>query len=98
VIYFSERHGAWIVQHPAPSAPEPTSDVFLTLTPGMAIMDSGCRTAVAERQWHESFQQQLRSLGLTWLEESEKKRFQFGSGARRKHYGLHLPGWTAWQG
>ncbi|CAK9054149.1 unnamed protein product [Durusdinium trenchii] len=32
------------------------------------------------RQWHESFQQQLRSLGLTWLEEPEEERFQFGSG------------------
>ena len=80
VIYFSERHGAWMVHHPIAPEPEPASGVFLTLTPGMAIMDSGCRTAVAGRQWHESFQQQLRSLGLTWLEEPEEERFQFGSG------------------
>lgn len=65
VIYFSERHGAWVVQghsgdqHDDEERPK---EVLLTMTAGTAIMDSGCRSAVAGRQWHLDYQQQLQRL------------------------------------
>ncbi|CAK9032730.1 Uncharacterized protein (Fragment) [Durusdinium trenchii] len=72
VIYFSERHGAWVstCSEEAPAQRE----ILLTNAPGIAIMDSGCRTAVAGQLWHE-----MKELGLNWHEEPEQEMFQFGS-------------------
>lgn len=55
-------------------------EIFLTLVPGTAIMDSGCRTAVAGENWHQEFQRLLTQKGLSWYEEEEEERFQFGAG------------------
>lgn len=72
MIYFSERHGAWVstCSEEAPAQRE----ILLTNAPGIAIMDSGCRTAVAGQLWHE-----MKELGLNWHEEPEQEMFQFGS-------------------
>ena len=89
VIYFSERHGAWVA---TTSSPKTEHEVFLSTAPGMAIMDSGCRSAVAGIRWHEEYQTQLKRLGLTWHEEPEEETFQFGSGAPEvSHRGYIYP-------
>ncbi|CAK9032878.1 Retrovirus-related Pol polyprotein from transposon TNT 1-94, partial [Durusdinium trenchii] len=77
VIYFSERHGAWVASQEVETPPQ---EVFVTSVPGMAIMDSGCRTAVAGLKWHMDFQEMLKEKGLSWHEEDEQETFQFGSG------------------
>ena len=86
VIYFSERHGAWVVNS------NESHEVFLSTAPGMAIMDSGCRSAVAGEVWHQEFQAQLKRMGLSWHEEPEEESFQFGSGEpETSHRGYIYP-------
>ena len=76
VIYFSERHGTLVAHQEVPSE----HNVLYNINPGMAIMDSGCRTSVAGIRWHEEFQKLLQSRGLTWHEEVEDETFKFGAG------------------
>ena len=80
VLYFSERHGALMASQGELKEEEKTQQVFMTMTPGYAIVDSGCRTAVAGQDWHESFQQELRRRGMTWKTIEEHESFKFGSG------------------
>lgn len=40
-------------------------------TPGLAIADSGCRNSVGGRLRHDSFQEELKSMGVPW--QSTKK-------------------------
>ena len=46
----------------------------------LAIADSGCRTAVGGRDWHERFQQRLKMMGISWEELEESEWFKFGAG------------------
>lgn len=80
VIYFSERHGALMVE--SKKAKEcKENHTFVTMIPGYAIVDSGCRTAVAGIQWHQAFQEALKRQGMTWKALEESESFKFGSGA-----------------
>ena len=44
------------------------------------ILDTGCRTAVAGSQWHETFQDHLRKRGLHFFEVEHTEVFRFGAG------------------
>ena len=83
VIYFSEKHGAMMVDNQE-TEDQPVNEVFFHQNPGLAIVDSGCRTAVAGRQWHESFQGMLKEKGYGWHEEAEDETFKFGAGGPEK--------------
>ena len=37
---------------------------LVVMRPGEAMIDTGCRTAVAGDQWHEDMRQELRNRGL----------------------------------
>lgn len=80
VLYFSERHGALMVGC-GRQEEDQRNHAFVTMVPGYAIVDSGCRTAVAGIQWHLAFQEALRGMGMTWKTVEENESFKFGSGA-----------------
>ena len=80
VIYFSERHGALMVESKRAEDCK-SNHTFVTMVPGFAIVDSGCRTAVAGVQWHQAFQEALKKHGMTWKTVEENESFKFGSGA-----------------
>ena len=83
VIYFSEKHGVMMVDQDKGEEPE-EKEVFFHKNPGLAIVDSGCRTAVAGHQWHDKFQEMLRTRGFCWHEEVEDETFKFGAGSPEK--------------
>ena len=91
IIYFSVRHGALMasqiyeneVLEETPAA---------TWAPGLAVADTGCRTAVGGARWHETLQAELRRRGITWQTVEEQETFQFGSGSSTSGRGS----WRCW--
>ncbi|CAE7449079.1 TY1B-PR1 [Symbiodinium sp. CCMP2592] len=82
VIYYSVRHGVLMVNQgpPASENPEPPADDGPVWSPGLAVADTGCRTAVGGARWHEALQSELRNRGVSWQTVREREVFQFGSG------------------
>ena len=71
VLYYSMEHGALV------------ADPEVWMINGGAvhvILDTGCRTAVAGSQWHETFQDHLRKRGLHFFEVEHTEVFRFGAG------------------
>ena len=78
VLYYQNDHGALVTE--VPEASGTYGDTGPLLEAGDAIVDTGCRTAVAGGQWHFQHQQRLTQLGLTWETVSQEEHFKFGAG------------------
>ena len=78
VLYYQNDHGALVTEVPETSGAY--SDMGPRLEAGDAIVDTGCRTAVAGCRWHLQHQQRLEQLGLTWETVAQEEHFKFGAG------------------
>ena len=89
VVYYSVRHGVLVASQTLEAAvsEEPPG---VPWAPGLAVADTGCRTAVGGARWHEALQAELRQRGITWETVPEKETFQFGSGAPVTSARAHL--------
>ena len=77
VLYFSQDHGSLVSEIYEESV---VYEISLA-EKGEVILDSGCRTAVAGRHWHDVFQKRLKKAGLEWYEVEHDEVFRFGAGA-----------------
>jgi len=60
---------------------EDAKEIFVVkLTPGVAILDTGCRAPVGGPTWHKELQQELRKRGVTFRSRRQREYFQFGPG------------------
>ena len=91
VLYYSVLHGAMTVSQ------DQVSDVMRQarrhgtdhhqvyqshgLTPGHVILDTGCRTAVAGRMWHNQLQKLLDEKNMVYHKTFHEEIFRFGAGA-----------------
>eukprot|EP00435_Cladocopium_sp_Y103_P004381 s1678_g1.t1 len=66
-LYYSVTHGALM------EGAEPNLE-------GLIILDTGCRTAVAGRAWHDAFMAKLYALNLEWFSVEHEEVFRFGAG------------------
>ena len=65
----------------APAGPVGGGQVYaVDLEPGMAVLDTGCRTAVGGPKWHRELQKKSDERGCPYHCEAEKELFQFGPG------------------
>ena len=75
-----------------------TSGVHLVeLSPGLVMIDTGCRAAVGGRKWHQGLQGRLKELGKKFHCAKQLEFFQFGPGdpirsTRRWHYQVGVQG------
>eukprot|EP00435_Cladocopium_sp_Y103_P057834 s201_g20.t1 len=79
VLYYSAMHGAMT----SDQVQQPDNEVFQAnvLAPGHVILDTGCRTAVAGRRWHQSLQSLMKQKGLPFHRTSHEEVYRFGAGA-----------------
>jgi hypothetical protein len=62
-------------------AEEDVKDVHVVhLTPGLVMMDTGCRAAVGGTSWHRQLQKVLKRMGRKFHSEEQLEFFQFGPG------------------
>ena len=85
ILYYSHRHGVLMVGAGGPTEddvrPEEAHPFPVSAwAPGLAVADTGCRTAVGGAHWHQALQEELRRRGITWETTLEAEQFQFGSG------------------
>ena len=80
ILYYSHRHGVLMVGAGGATEEEVHPPPVSAWAPGLAVADTGCRTAVGGVHWHRALQEELRRLGITWETASEAEQFQFGSG------------------
>ena len=77
VIYYSVRHGVLMVNQEEQGPEHGEGPVW---SPGLAVADTGCRTAVGGTRWHQALQHELKRRGVSWQTVREREVFQFGSG------------------
>jgi hypothetical protein len=75
VLYYSTLHGAMVE-----GAPQVSHDTLQSQRPpvGHVIMDTGCRTAVAGKNWHDEMRMMVRKLGLKYYPVEHEEVFRFG--------------------
>ena len=78
VLYYSTLHGAMVE-----GAPQVGHDTLQSQHPpvGHVIMDTGCRTAVAGKNWHDEMQMKVKKLGLKYYSVEHEEVFRFGAGS-----------------
>ena len=83
VLYYSAMHGAMAVDQPMPDILEEDNGAYHSniLAPGHVILDTGCRTAVAGRKWHNNLQELMRQKGMPFYKAYHEEVFRFGAGA-----------------
>ena len=83
VLYYSAMHGAMAVDQPMPDILEEDNGAYHSniLAPGHVILDTGCRTAVAGRNWHNALQELMRKTGMPFYKAYHEEVFRFGAGA-----------------
>ena len=58
-----------------------TNDAHVVeLTPGLVMIDTGCRAAVGGRSWHRGLQKYLKAIDKKFHCEEQLEYFQFGPG------------------
>ena len=78
VLYWSKMHGSLMVDQEPDEVPD---SLVAGLPPTMdLIMDTGCRTAVAGKRWHDRYQTWLRERNLMWNTVEHEEVFRFGAG------------------
>ena len=83
VLYYSAMHGAMAVDQTMPDILEEDNGAYHSniLAPGHVILDTGCRTAVAGRNWHNNLQELMRQKGMPFYKAYHEEVFRFGAGA-----------------
>ncbi|CAE7864387.1 TY1B-PL [Symbiodinium microadriaticum] len=80
VIYYSVRHGVLMASHCMEARENTPTSSQVPWAPGLAVADTGCRTAVGGIRWHRALQEELQRRGIQWKTVPEEETFQFGSG------------------
>ena len=80
VIYYSVRHGVLMASHCMEARENTPTSSQVPWAPGLAVADTGCRTAVGGIRWHRALQEELQRRGIEWKTVPEQETFQFGSG------------------
>jgi hypothetical protein len=70
---------------------------LVSLKPGLAMIDTGCRAAVGGKKYHQDLQRCLKALGKTFRSEKQGECFHFGPGdpirsSRRWRYQAGIQG------
>ena len=53
---------------------------LVNLTPGVVMVDTGCRSACGGKRWHQELQDEMTRLDRPFYEEPQDEVFQFGPG------------------
>jgi len=82
VLYYSVMHGA-MTSDQCSHALNQEHEAYQAnvLAPGHVILDTGCRTAVAGRKWHEALQSLMLKKGLPFHKTNHEEVYRFGAGA-----------------